>query len=65
MMFANSFGTMLIVGLGLGAAKGVRTVYMSLVIPSYVPLERLASASGIQMVTNGIILMCLGPIIGE
>lgn len=64
MMFATSFGTMLIVGLALGVAKGVRTVYMSLVIPSYVPLERLASASGIQMVTNGIILMVFGPIIG-
>lgn len=48
----------------LGVAKGVRTVYMGLVIPSYIPLKRLPAASSIQMMTNGIILMTIGPLVG-
>lgn len=60
----GTYTGMLIVGILLGIAKGIRTVYMSLVIPDYIPIERLASASGIQMVTNGIILMGAGPLLG-
>lgn len=56
---------MLVVAVALGVSKGVRTVYMTLVIPSYVPIERLPSASGIQMVVNGILLMAFGPLIGQ
>ncbi|XP_025831354.1 monocarboxylate transporter 13-like isoform X2 [Agrilus planipennis] len=55
---------LLVVAAFLGIAKGVRTVYMTLVIPSHVPLERLASASGIQMVTNGFVFIFGGPLIG-
>lgn len=55
---------MVIVAVAMGIAKGIRTVYMSLVIPSYIPIERLASASGIQMFTNGIFLLLLGPVLG-
>lgn len=55
---------MLVIGLALGVAKGIRTVYMSLVIPSYIPLDKLPSASGIQMLTNGILLLTIGPLIG-
>lgn len=60
----TTYTGMLIVGILLGSAKGIRTVYMSLVIPEYIPIERLANASGIQMVTNGIILMGAGPLLG-
>lgn len=60
----GTYTGMLIVGILLGIAKGIRTVYMSLVIPDYIPIERLASASGIQMVTNGVILMGAGPLLG-
>lgn len=49
---------------GLGIAKGIRTVYMSLVIPTYVPLEKLASASGLQMMINGMCILLGGPVIG-
>nr|CAD7602197.1 unnamed protein product [Timema genevievae] len=63
-IFFNTFQSLLVVAVAIGIAKGVRTVYMSLVIPSYVPIERLASASGLQMVGNGIILMVFGPLIG-
>lgn len=38
---------------------------MYLVIPSYVPLDRLATASGMQMILNGIFLLVGGPLIGE
>ncbi|XP_069674650.1 monocarboxylate transporter 9-like [Periplaneta americana] len=64
LIFTYSFKSVMMVAVALGVAKGVRTVYMSLVIPSYVPIERLPSASGIQMVTNGILLLAFGPIIG-
>lgn len=61
---ATTYTFMMIVGLLLGMAKGVRTVYMSLVIPDYIPIDRLASASGIQMITNGFLLMSVGPLLG-
>ncbi|XP_014487669.1 PREDICTED: uncharacterized protein LOC106751305 isoform X2 [Dinoponera quadriceps] len=64
LLFTNSLTTVLIVTVGLGVAKGVRSVYMVLVIPSYVPIEKLPSASGIQMLTNGVILTCVGPLVG-
>nr|CAD7199603.1 unnamed protein product [Timema douglasi] len=63
-IFFNTFKSLLVVAVAIGVAKGVRTVYTSLVIPSYVPIERLASASGLQMVGNGIVLMVFGPLIG-
>ncbi|XP_050096631.1 uncharacterized protein LOC126578276 [Anopheles aquasalis] len=63
-LLARDYREMMYVAVGLGIAKGVRSVYMSLVIPSYIPLERLPSASSIQMTTNGIILMTIGPCVG-
>ncbi|XP_053973528.1 uncharacterized protein LOC128873749 isoform X3 [Hylaeus volcanicus] len=56
---------MWLVGVGLGVSKGIRSVYMSLVIPDYVPIDRLPNASGIQMIANGIILLTAGPILGK
>ncbi|XP_077286913.1 uncharacterized protein LOC143911764 isoform X2 [Arctopsyche grandis] len=64
LFFATTYQAMLFVGLGLGIAKGVRTVYMAMVIPNYVPIERLPFASSIQMVTNGFIIMTIGPLMG-
>ncbi|XP_058831885.1 uncharacterized protein LOC131694780 [Topomyia yanbarensis] len=61
---ARSFPEMIVVAFFLGVSKGVRTVYMSLVIPSYIPIKRLPSASSIQMMMNGIILMTIGPLVG-
>lgn len=63
-LFATGYKSMLLVGIGLGIGKGVRAVYMGLVIPSYVPLERLPSAAGLQMVCNSIFLLAFGPIVG-
>ncbi|CAH1985839.1 unnamed protein product [Acanthoscelides obtectus] len=52
------------VALALGCVKGIRIVNMYLIIPNYVPLERLASASGIQMVANGLNILIWSPLIG-
>lgn len=65
LIFARSYTSVILVGFALGVAKGIRTVYMTMVIASYVPIERLASATGLQMATNGIILLVVGPIIGK
>lgn len=62
--FASSYVNMLIVCSALGVAKGIRSVYMSIVIPSYIPLDRLASASAIQLFGNGVVMMCIGPVLG-
>ncbi|XP_050446346.1 monocarboxylate transporter 13-like [Cataglyphis hispanica] len=64
LIFTKSFLSVLIVAMGLGLAKGIRSVYMTLVVPSYVPIHKLPSASGIQMLTNGVILTCAGPTLG-
>lgn len=65
MYFIKGFFYLLIVAAFLGAFKGIRSVYLYLIIPNYVPLEKLASASGIQMVTNGMVILIGGPLVGE
>ncbi|KAG5307764.1 MOT1 protein, partial [Pseudoatta argentina] len=47
------------VALIIGLAKGTKAVFQALIIPDYVPLERLPAASGIQMVCNGILSISL------
>nr|CAD7393962.1 unnamed protein product [Timema cristinae] len=63
-IFVNTFHPLLGVAVALGIAKGVRSVYMGLVLPSYVPLDRLPSATGLQMVFNGIMMIMFGPFLG-
>lgn len=63
-IFVNGWTQTLIACIFIGLAKGFRTVYMGLVIPSYVPLEKLASATGLQTVLNGLFLVTAGPILG-
>lgn len=55
---------LLLIALGLGIAKGIRKVYMGLVIPAHVPIEKLASASGMEMMMNGFCIIIGGPILG-
>lgn len=64
MIFATDQQSMRIVCGALGVGKGIRSVYMSIVVPSYIPIERLASASAIQLFVNGFVMMCIGPILG-
>ncbi|XP_069355288.1 uncharacterized protein [Maniola hyperantus] len=65
MLFTTTFTGMLFVALAIGITKGVRTVYMNIIIPSYVPLERLPFASGIQMFFNGIVIITIGSLLGR
>lgn len=65
MVYATTQTHMLIVVVLLGIGKGIRSVYMSIVIPSYIPLDRLASASALQLFLNGMVILCLGPIAGK
>lgn len=48
----------------IGLGKGLRTVFMALVIPSYVPLHRLPAASGLQLIFAGIFYFFAGPFVG-
>lgn len=64
-MYIENYQQLLLVGIGLGIAKGFRYVYMSLVFPAYLPLDRLASASGIQTVLKGIFMIFFGPLLGN
>lgn len=64
LIFTHSFKQVIVVAVGLGIAKGIRSVYMSLIIPSYVPISRLPYASAIQMMVNGFIMISAGPCLG-
>lgn len=48
----------------IGIGKGLRTVFMALVIPSHVPLDRLPGATGLHLLFSGIFYMLAGPIVG-
>jgi hypothetical protein len=53
------------IGMFLGMAKGLRTVFMPLILPSMVPLHRLPAAMGLLMVMKAIAFLVLGPIFGN
>lgn len=52
--FYRSYTAILAAFCWIGVGKGLRTVFMALVIPSYVPLHRLPAASGLQLVFAGL-----------
>lgn len=60
----RTFGVLLGVAALVGAGKAFRTIFIALVIPGYVPLDRLPAALGLQLVTSGIIFFVVGPLIG-
>nr|XP_033338277.1 monocarboxylate transporter 9-like isoform X1 [Megalopta genalis]XP_033338278.1 monocarboxylate transporter 9-like isoform X1 [Megalopta genalis]XP_033338279.1 monocarboxylate transporter 9-like isoform X1 [Megalopta genalis]XP_033338280.1 monocarboxylate transporter 9-like isoform X1 [Megalopta genalis] len=63
-IWGSSYAVVIGVALIIGIAKGTKAVFQTLIIPDYVPLERLPAASGMQMVSNGILSIAIGPIIG-
>lgn len=63
--WGDFYVVVIMVSLIVGLAKGTKAVFQALIIPDYVPLERLPAASGIQMVCNGILSISVGPIIGK
>lgn len=48
----------------IGFGRGFRTIFSSLIIPSYVPLKRLPAATGLQLVCNTLFTLAVGPILG-
>nr|CAD7427074.1 unnamed protein product [Timema monikensis] len=63
-LFRTEFHAMMAVGLFLGMGKGVRTVYMNLVVPAYVPMDKIASALAFQNLGIGVITLLISPLIG-
>lgn len=64
-LLSSEYSSILVVGVVLGIGKGLRMVYSPLVIPSYVSIERLPTASGLQMMVNGLFLLVAGSRIGR
>lgn len=60
----HTYGVSIAVAILMGIGKAMRTIFMALVIPTHVPLSRLPAASGLQLVTSGIVFVCVGPIVG-
>lgn len=48
----------------IGLCKGVRTIFWPLIIPGYVPLNRLPGASGLQLLISGLFTLLGGPFVG-
>lgn len=48
----------------VGMMKGIKAVFQSIIIPNYVSIEKLPSASGLVYIGNGILSLLMGPVIG-
>ncbi|KRT80445.1 membrane transporter [Oryctes borbonicus] len=62
--FVTNYILLLFVAAAIGAFRGMRLVYWSIVIPEYAPTERLAAAFGLLFTLNGLCLFIGGPILG-
>ncbi|CAK1551942.1 unnamed protein product [Leptosia nina] len=62
--YCQDYEVVLLVAVIVGFGKGLRTVFMALVIPTHVPLHKLPGATGIQLLTAGIVYLILGPVVG-
>ncbi|XP_044255845.1 monocarboxylate transporter 13-like [Tribolium madens] len=63
-IFCKNYNTLLAIAVVLGCAKGLRKVYMWLVVPDYVPLEKLPTASGIDLFLRGVCILTGGALVG-
>lgn len=61
----DSYNVVAAVFVLIGFGKGFRTIFSPLIIPSYVPLNRLPAASGLQLIFNSIFSFAFGPILGK
>ncbi|KAJ2950637.1 hypothetical protein O0L34_g8892 [Tuta absoluta] len=62
--YCQAYEVVILVAVVIGFGKGLRTVFMALVIPTHVPLHKLAGASGILQMFSGIVFLALGPVVG-
>ncbi|KAI4463733.1 monocarboxylate transporter [Holotrichia oblita] len=65
LIFLTDYIVLLIVAAGIGAFRGMRLVYWSLVIPEYTSTERLAAAFGLLFTLNGFCLLIGGVVLGN
>lgn len=49
----------------VGFLKGALVVNQSLTMADHCPLDRFAAAYSLFMVINGVITLCLGPLVGK
>ncbi|KYB28166.1 Monocarboxylate transporter 6-like Protein [Tribolium castaneum] len=63
-IFCEDYNTLLTIAVVLGWAKGLRKVYMWLVVPDYVPLEKLPTAAGIDLLLRGVCILTGGALVG-
>nr|CAD7435588.1 unnamed protein product [Timema monikensis] len=63
-LITSNFHVMLGVGLCLGMGKGIRSVYMNLVVPAYVSIDKVASALALQNLGVGVINLLISPLLG-
>lgn len=63
--YCQHHSVVLLVAVMIGFGKALRTVFMALVIPTHVPLHKLPGATGIQLLTAGIVYLSLGPVVGK
>ncbi|XP_044738723.1 monocarboxylate transporter 2-like isoform X2 [Chrysoperla carnea] len=64
LIITKSYSVSLPIAALIGFGKGIRTIFMALVIPSHVPLTRLPAATGLQLLAGGFTALALGPIVG-
>lgn len=64
MVHTKTYNVSILVAIIIGAGKGLRTIFMALVIPGHVTLEKLPAASGLQLATSGLLFVLLGPVVG-
>ena len=57
--------TIVVMSGAVGFLKGALVVNQSLTIAEHCPLDRFAAAYSLFMVINGVITLCLGPLVGK
>jgi hypothetical protein len=67
LVFASvqGFVTIVVMSGAVGFLKGALVVNQSLTIAEHCPLDRFAAAYSLFMVINGVITLCLGPLVGK
>lgn len=64
LIYSWSYATTVYAAIIVGMARGITNVYWNVVISNTVPIERLSSALGLQMVTGSILLVSMGFLVG-
>ncbi|KAI5641176.1 major facilitator superfamily domain-containing protein [Phthorimaea operculella] len=62
--YCQAYEVVILVAVLIGFGKALRTVFMALVLPTHVPLHKLAGASGILQLCSGVVYLALGPVVG-